>query len=40
MGFGMGDYGYLPYDYVLNGLAMDWWALVKVEWVDVAKFGV
>ncbi len=33
-------YGYLPYDYVLNGLALDWWALIKAEWVDVQKFGV
>jgi len=33
-------YGYLPYDYVLNGLALDWWALVKAEWTDTEKFGV
>ena len=33
-------YGYLPYDYVLNGLALDWWALVKAEWVDTEQFGV
>jgi C1A family cysteine protease len=33
-------YGYLPYEYVLKGLALDWWALVKAEWIDVQKFGV
>ena len=25
-------------DYVLNGLALDWWALVSAEWVDTKKF--
>jgi len=33
-------YGYLPYDYALKGLALDWWALVKAEWVDTQGFGV
>jgi len=28
-------YGYLPYDYVLNGLALDWWALISAEWFGV-----
>ena len=32
-------YGYLPYDYVLYGLAVDWWALIKQEWVDTKQFG-
>ncbi len=27
-------YGWLPYDYVLKGLAIDWWTLLKGEWVD------
>jgi C1A family cysteine protease len=31
-------YGYLPYDYVLNGLAMDWWALINEKWIDVKPF--
>lgn len=38
--WGDGGYGYLPYDYVLKGLALDWWALVKAEWVDTQQFGV
>jgi len=41
-GDGWGDhgYGYLPYDYLLKELAMDWWALVKAEWIDVETFGI
>lgn len=36
-----GDYGYgwLPYDYVLQRLAVDWWSLIKTEWVDTRHFG-
>lgn len=37
--WGAGGYGWLPYDYVLNGLAIDWWSLIKQEWVDTGKFG-
>jgi C1A family cysteine protease len=32
-------YGYLPYAYVLNGLAEDWWSLIKAEWIDTGHFG-
>ena len=40
-GTGWGDmgYGWLPYDYVLNGLAVDWWSLLKNEWVDTGNFS-
>lgn len=31
-------YGYLPYEYVLKGLAIDWWTLIKQEWVDTGQF--
>ncbi|MEW6534358.1 MAG: C1 family peptidase [Candidatus Auribacterota bacterium] len=31
-------YGWLPYDYVLNGLAIDWWSLIKSEWIDTGEF--
>lgn len=39
-GTGWGDkgYGWLPYDYVLNGLAVDWWCLIKGEWIDTGEF--
>ncbi len=36
--WGEAGYGWLPYDYVLNGLAVDWWSLLKNEWVDTGKF--
>jgi C1A family cysteine protease len=32
-------YGWLPYEYVLQGLAEDWWSLIKNEWVDTQQFG-
>jgi len=37
--WGEGGYGWLPYDYVLKELALDWWSLVKAEWVDTGEFG-
>jgi C1A family cysteine protease len=39
-GTGWGDkgYGWLPYDYVTNGLAVDWWSLLKNEWIDTGNF--
>ena len=38
-GWGDAGYGWLPYDYVLKGLAVDWWSLINAEWVDTGKFG-
>lgn len=37
-GWGAAGYGWLPYDYVLKGLATDWWSLIKQEWVDTGAF--
>lgn len=37
-GWGDGGYGWLPYAYVLNGLAIDWWSLLKNEWVNTGEF--
>lgn len=31
-------YGYLPYEYVLRRLAVDWWVLIKAEWLDTDPF--
>ncbi len=31
-GWGQEAYGWLPYDYVLTGLARDWWSLLKAGW--------
>ena len=40
-GTGWGDHGYgwLPYQYVLTGLATDWWSILKTEWTDTGNFG-
>ena len=37
--WGDGGYGWLPYAYVLNGLATDWWSLISEKYVDTGKFG-
>jgi C1A family cysteine protease len=37
-GWGEGGYGWLPYDYILKGLADDFWSILKKEWVDVEPF--
>ncbi|MFZ5995434.1 MAG: C1 family peptidase [Thermodesulfobacteriota bacterium] len=39
-GTGWGDdgYGWLPYEYVLKGLAEDFWSILKKEWVDTGEF--
>jgi C1A family cysteine protease len=37
--WGDGGYGWLPYAYVLEGLAVDWWSIVKQEWVDTGIFS-
>lgn len=33
-------YGWLPYDYVKNKLAVDFWSLNSMEWVDTRQFGL
>lgn len=33
-------YGWLPYEYVLNKLALDFWSLLSMEWIDSKQFGV
>lgn len=41
-GFEWGDdgYGWLPYEYVLNRLALDFWSLLSIEWVRTGVFGI
>ncbi len=38
--WGKKGYGWLPYEFVSKGLAIDWWALLKGEWFDTGKFGL
>jgi C1A family cysteine protease len=33
-------YGWLPYDYILYGIADDWWSMTKAEWIDTKQFGL
>ncbi len=32
-------YGWLPYEYVLSGLALDFWSLLSMAWVDTNQFN-
>lgn len=36
--WGMAGYGWLPYEYVLSGLANDFWALTQADFVDSDLF--
>lgn len=38
-GWGASGYGWMPYDYVSRGLAVDWWSLIRNEWVETGQFG-
>ncbi len=38
--WGEKGYGWLPYDYILNNLALDFWSLLSLEWVDSKQFGI
>lgn len=37
--WGDGGYGWLPYEYVLQGIAEDWWSMTKAEWIETKQFG-
>ena len=37
-GWGEEGYGWLPYEYVLTGLAQDFWSILKKEWIDTGQF--
>jgi C1A family cysteine protease len=39
-GWGERGYGWLPYQYVLGGLAEDFWSVLKKEWLDTGVFKV
>jgi C1A family cysteine protease len=38
--WGDGGYGWLPYEFVLDGLTSDWWSLIDAEFVDTGQFGI
>ncbi len=37
--WGEQGYGWLPYEYVLKGLAEDFWSVTKKEWIDTEEFN-
>lgn len=41
-GAGWGDkgYGWLPYDYVLKEVAVDFWSLIQESWIDTGQFKI
>ena len=39
-GWGESGYGWLPYAYVLKGLAEDFWSVLKKEWIDTGEFKI
>ena len=36
--WGDSGYGWLPYEYILKGLAVDWWTILENEWVGYGNF--
>lgn len=38
--WGDAGWGWIPYEYVLAGLAVDWWSLLQADWVDTQRFGL
>lgn len=38
--WGEKGYGWLPYEYVLKGIADDWWTITKAEWINTGNFGL
>lgn len=37
--WGDGGYGWVPYEFVLRGLAVDWWTMTSAQWVDSWQFA-
>ena len=40
MNWGEDGYGWLPYEYVIRGLATDFWSLLSMKWLDSEQFGM
>ena len=38
--WGEKGYGWLPYEYVLKSLAVDWWSIIKMDWVNTGIFRI
>lgn len=38
--WGEKGYGWLPYEYIIKGIADDWWTMTKAEWIETKQFGL
>jgi len=38
--WGEKGYGWLPYEYIMKGLAEDFWSVLKKEWIDTGEFRI
>ncbi|OGU38411.1 MAG: cysteine protease [Ignavibacteria bacterium GWB2_35_12] len=38
--WGENGFGWLPYNYIINKLACDFWSLISMDWVDSGQFGI
>lgn len=38
--WGEAGYGWIPYDYVLRGIAQDFWCLIQASWVNTGNFKI
>jgi len=38
-GWGLAGYAWLSHRYVTEGLALDWWTLIKEKWVETGQFS-
>jgi C1A family cysteine protease len=38
-GWGQQGYGWLPYEYIMRDLAVDWWSLINANWIDTGNFA-
>jgi len=38
--WGEEGYGWIPYDYIIEGYAHDFWSLISMEWIDTGEFGI
>jgi len=36
----LSGYGWMPYEYILNKLTLDFWSLLGMDWVDSKQFGI
>ena len=38
--WGIQGYGWLPYQFILEGKTADWWSIIDAEWFDESEFGL